>query len=133
MGTRVLIVDDEPLILQSTKLLLQRLDYEVLVAARGGEALRLLRTTPIDVVLVDLRMPDCTGEEVIRQIREDPALGGVRIMLFSANLDAPLIAERLGVTYLEKPFAPGHLHHALEGDGRAVETPPAAALARRAS
>ncbi len=65
----ILFVDDEPRILNTMRILFKR-SYEVLVAASGAEALEILRSREIDVIVSDQRMPEMTGIELLRQARE---------------------------------------------------------------
>ncbi|HEX2657152.1 MAG TPA: PAS domain S-box protein, partial [Polyangia bacterium] len=66
---RVLIVDDEALVRQSTRRLLQRQGYDVTEASDGLSALSALEQGDIDVVLLDMTMPDIDGGEVVRRVR----------------------------------------------------------------
>jgi diguanylate cyclase (GGDEF)-like protein len=68
-GYTVAVVDDSAEYLAATKLTLEREGHRVLTAASGPEALELLRTTPVDLVLLDYFMPGMTGEEVVEQLR----------------------------------------------------------------
>lgn len=65
----ILFVDDEPRILNTMRILFRR-SYEVLTASSGAEALTLLKTQPVDVIVSDQRMPAMTGIELLRQARE---------------------------------------------------------------
>lgn len=66
---RVLFVDDEPRILTTMRMLFRK-NYEVFIAEGGQQALELLKTQPIDVIVSDQRMPGMTGIEMLRQARE---------------------------------------------------------------
>ncbi|HXG27624.1 MAG TPA: response regulator [Nevskiales bacterium] len=76
---RVLFVDDEPRILNTMRMLF-RGRYEVLTADGGAQALELLKTRPVDVIVSDQRMPGMTGIELLRQARERMP-GAMRILL----------------------------------------------------
>jgi DNA-binding NtrC family response regulator len=76
---RVLFVDDEPRILNTMRMLF-RGRHEVLTADGGAQALELLRTRPVDVIVSDQRMPGMTGIELLRQARELMP-GSMRILL----------------------------------------------------
>jgi two-component system, chemotaxis family, CheB/CheR fusion protein len=69
---RILVVDDHPDMLESTRLLLQLLFYEVFTAKDGPTALETARAVSPDVVLLDLSMPKMDGYEVARRLREQP-------------------------------------------------------------
>jgi two-component system KDP operon response regulator KdpE len=61
---RVLIVDDEPAICKALKVTLERAGYEVIAAQSGDSALTVLSLEPVDVLLLDLRIPDTRGDVV---------------------------------------------------------------------
>lgn len=65
---RVLVVDDEPLLVKSLKRVLVREGHDVVTAAHGGEALDVLGTTSVDIVLSDVRMPVMDGVELVRRL-----------------------------------------------------------------
>lgn len=116
VGT-VLVVDDEPMVLEVTGGLLQSLGFVVHLAAGGAEALGLAARhgTSIDAYLVDRRMPGLTGEEVFRALRA--ARPDARVVLYSGNLEDEvargLLAEGLrGV--LRKPFGRAELAAVME-------------------
>jgi len=108
MIRRVLIADDEPNIVTSLEFLMRGSDYEVRVARNGEEALRLAESFRPDVVLLDVMMPQRSGFEVCRKIRENPALRSVKIIMLTAK---GRDAERekglnLGANaYVIKPFS----------------------------
>jgi len=108
MRHRVLIVDDEPNIVTSLEFLMRLGEYEVRVAGNGDEALRLVESFVPDVVLLDVMMPQRSGFEVCRKIRQNPELSGVKIVMLTAR---GRDAERdrglsLGANaYVTKPFS----------------------------
>jgi two-component system cell cycle response regulator len=84
MTARILVVDD---ILANVKLLEARLSaeyFEVLTAYSGREALEVLATRPVDVVLLDVMMPGMDGFEVCRRIKSDPKTTHVPVIMVSA-------------------------------------------------
>jgi signal transduction histidine kinase/FixJ family two-component response regulator len=81
---RILVVDDDVNHVQFMTGLLQPLGFEVAAVHTGGEAADAAASTP-DLVMVDLSLPDATGWDVIRQLREIPALQRVRMLIVSAN------------------------------------------------
>jgi DNA-binding NarL/FixJ family response regulator len=80
---RVALADDHQLVRAGFRALLDsEPDIEVVVEASGGEALlRAIRETPVDVALLDIRMPDGDGLWTTEQITADPALAGVRVVI----------------------------------------------------
>jgi PAS domain S-box-containing protein len=81
----ILLVDDEPDLLQLTSHLLEKADYQVLTASTGRDALRLAREHRPSLILLDVMLPDGNGIEICRQIKADPSLGGSLVMLLSAS------------------------------------------------
>ena len=69
-GRTILLVDDDPDYLAATRMLLEREGHEVMLAQNGHEALKAVQTKPIDLMLLDYYMPEMTGEEVVRQLRQ---------------------------------------------------------------
>jgi two-component system KDP operon response regulator KdpE len=67
---RLLLVDDEPQIVRALTPALQAAGYDVLAADGGGEALNLLAANPMDLMVLDLGLPDMDGKEVIVRVRE---------------------------------------------------------------
>jgi DNA-binding response OmpR family regulator len=115
---RVLIVDDEPNIVMSLEFLMRLGDYEVRVAANGDEALRLVESFRPNVVLLDVMMPLRSGFEVCRRIRENPALGDVKIVMLTAKGRDTERDQGLGLganAYVTKPFSTQELMSTVQG------------------
>ena len=108
MGKRVLIVDDEPNIVISLEFLMKREGFEVSVARGGEEALRKVEESTPDVMLLDVMMPKKTGYEVCQQIRANPSLSGVKIVMLTAKGRDTEVAKGLDLgadAYMTKPFS----------------------------
>ena len=87
--------------------MLGNLGFEIVPAANGAEALKLLATRRPDLILLDLRMPGMDGLEVCKRIQENPQWADIPIIFLSATEDKNAIARALetgGVDYLSKPF-----------------------------
>jgi YesN/AraC family two-component response regulator len=101
---RVLLADDEPVILDALRQLLEDFGYDVVGTARdGAEALNMAITTKPDVVIADLRMPELTGLELASRLRE--LLPRLPVIILSAYGDVglQLAAEKVPVAaYLVK-------------------------------
>jgi two-component system nitrogen regulation response regulator NtrX len=106
----ILVVDDEPGIVQSLSGLLKDEGYTVVTAESGGEALDLLGRAQVSLVMLDLRLPDLDGLEVLRRIKsEDPDLP---VIMISAHGTIPTAVEaiKLGAyDFIEKPPVPERL------------------------
>jgi PAS domain S-box-containing protein len=81
--TRILVIDDDPELLLLTKTVLGRAGYEVLEASTGKEGLKAAREHCPDVVLLDVVLPDISGVDACRQIKEDQNLKNVFVILSS--------------------------------------------------
>ena len=105
----ILVVDDEPPILELVRYTLEDEQIRVLEAADGVQALEVAHAARPDLILLDVQMPRLDGLEVCRRLRGDTALGGTRIvMLTAAGQDADR-ARGLAAgadDYLTKPFSP---------------------------
>jgi len=105
MKPRILIVDDEDTIRYFLKLELEQAGYEAWDAASGGRALRLLQTRAFDAVILDLRLPDISGQEVMHHCREHAPETSIIIITAYATLDSAIDALRHGAhDYILKPF-----------------------------
>jgi DNA-binding response OmpR family regulator len=102
---KVLLVDDDPLVRSALRMILTSAGYLVLVAMTGDEAMEKVQAQdPVDVVLLDLKMPGISGFEVCEKIRQ---IAPIPILIISTlrNRDDKLQASRAGAdSYLEKPF-----------------------------
>jgi two-component system phosphate regulon response regulator PhoB len=112
MAKRILVVDDEPDILELTRMSLVRDGYEVETAATGDEALASLRRGRPDLVVLDLMLPDRPGTDVCRSIRTTPELADVPVIMLTARGDEVdrIVGFELGADdYVTKPFSPREL------------------------
>src|SRR5262245_16705603 len=102
---RLLLVDDNPVVLGLTAQLLEGAGHAVAVAADGVEALAALRREPPDAVLLDLGLPGLAGEDVLAAIRREPRWAAVPVALVSGRPDVAEVAARLcAAGALRKPF-----------------------------
>lgn len=103
----VLIADDEPSIRETAAYILECEGYRVLRAANGEEALAVARREMPAAILLDISMPRKDGLEVCREIKADPALSGIHVILLTARGQKKDEAEGLAAgadAYLTKPF-----------------------------
>jgi DNA-binding response OmpR family regulator len=108
MPSSVLIVEDEPNIVESLTFLLRREGYDVASVADGDAALLALRSGQHDVMILDLMLPRQNGFEVLKAVRADPAFASLRVMILTAKGQAQdrRLAEDIGVdAFMTKPFA----------------------------
>ncbi len=108
-GKRILVADDEPNILKSIKLVLEEEGYETMTASDGEETLRLALNERPDLVILDIKMPKVSGQEVHRRLRENKKTEDLPIIILTAI--GQEIPQREGwqlndVDYVTKPFSP---------------------------
>lgn len=111
----ILIVDDEASIRRATSLALDAAGHYVETAETGAVALRSLKESSFDLVLLDLYLGEESGLQILETIRREHP--GVHVVIFTANATIPnaIEATRLGaVDFLEKPFSPDQLRQALK-------------------
>ncbi len=109
---RILIVDDDPVIVRLLQINFRLEGYEVDTASRGEEALGKVREHRPDVVVLDVMMPGLDGWEVCRRLKENPEVRHVPVIFLSARAqdEDRQRGYALGVDeYVTKPFDPAHL------------------------
>ncbi|HEX9122738.1 MAG TPA: response regulator [Actinomycetota bacterium] len=109
---RILIVDDDPVIVRLLQINFRLEGYEVDTASRGEVALERVRANRPDVVILDVMMPGLDGWEVCRQLKESPEVRHIPVIFLSARAqdEDRQRGYALGVDeYVTKPFDPGHL------------------------
>jgi excisionase family DNA binding protein len=102
---RVLVVDDQDAVRATLTELLGTVQREILAAASGEEALAILKTTDVDLVLLDLSLPGVDGVETFRQIQA--LRPGVPVIIVTGYPDSPLMAQALDIgpfTAMRKPI-----------------------------
>lgn len=101
----VLVVDDEPLVRRSMSRMLTASGHTVLDAESGDAALVKLAAQRVDVVLMDVDMPGRTGVQTLQEIRANPALASIPVVLMSGRFDASALFKNMDpVPFLAKPF-----------------------------
>ena len=127
MSLDVLVVDDSAIVRSVVRkvLALTGIDIgQVHEAGDGQEALRVLRRAPVGLVLADVNMPRMSGVELLAEMRRDPALLKIPVVIVSSDRTEPRIEElhRTGArAYVTKPFRPEQLGEVLSdvlGGGR---------------
>ncbi|NPA74737.1 MAG: response regulator [Euryarchaeota archaeon] len=115
-GLKMLVVDDNQDITKLIKIYFTKRGYEVLIANKGEEAFKLMEQNPdIDVILLDVMLPDFSGIEILEQIR-GIMKNAVIIMVTGVNdLETVVNAMKLGADdYVVKPFRLGEMEQKIE-------------------
>jgi CheY-like chemotaxis protein len=109
MSTRILVVDDSPTIRKVVSHLLDANGYETLTADNGEDAIQKLRDEKVDIVLTDFVMPRMNGYQFCREVRSDPELQNLPIVLMSAKGDkirGQFVQQTGAMDAITKPFDP---------------------------
>ena len=110
---RVLVVDDDPDLLQLVRILLARAGVDVLTALSVPDARQLLYDgTPPDLVVLDIMMPEISGVELLHEIRGLSEFDGLPVLMLSALIDPEQIRVALNAgadRYLTKPYVASSL------------------------
>ncbi|MEX1138311.1 MAG: response regulator [Bacteroidota bacterium] len=114
---QILIVDDEPVWLKVLGHLLETKGYTVKKAASGADALNTLKSYEPDLILLDVRMPDMNGFDLLDHIKKLPKLASKPVVFVSAMDDfhAKKVARELGAAdYILKPIDETEVNNVLE-------------------
>lgn len=105
--SRILIVDDDPHAVEILTRMLGREGYDCVSASSGAAALETVRSQPVDVILLDVMMPEMDGLQVCEHLRADDTLRQIPVILLTAKDDMETRSRgmALGVSeYLTKPI-----------------------------
>lgn len=112
---KILIVDDEKLVRDFIVETLKRKNYDVEAVENGQKALNLLKDRPFDLVITDMKMPDLTGIDILKKVKELSPNTLVVIITAYGSIENAVDAMRLGAfNYLIKPFTPDSIEAILE-------------------
>ena len=112
----ILIIEDEIDIRIFASSVLELEGYRVLQAETGAEGLKLLLETQVHLVLIDLRLPDIHGWEILEQAKSDPATSAIPVIIFTASAGGPQYDHALALgaaDLLTKPLSASDLRNAV--------------------
>lgn len=114
--TSILFVDDEPMVLNALRRELRKSGYELLFAGSGAEALEILAEENIDVVVSDMRMPEMSGAQLLRQVRDQYPEVISLLLSGQADMKDTMAAINEGgiFRFLAKPWQPEQLKQSLD-------------------
>jgi CheY-like chemotaxis protein len=121
---RVLVVDDDAPVRKIIRHHLVKDGFHVVEAENGLKALEVVRSTPVDLILLDLRMPTMNGYELADRLQADPATAKIPIVVSSVVADEAQQRIVRAKTFLVRPFAVNELVTAVRAaleDGRGQE------------
>jgi CheY-like chemotaxis protein len=104
---RILIVDDDKVTLKALESILMRAGYAVTPISLGKEAIRIARTDSIDLIILDIMMPDMDGGEVAHILKNDPETQDIPIIFLSSLItkkEEKSSSKREGICLSSKPY-----------------------------
>ena len=122
MKRRIVIADDDPLIISLVSLRLEMANYEVLAATNGKDALALIRKSRPLAAILDIDMPGKSGIDVLDAIKADPVTDKLPVLMLTGERDTDMVMRAMGAgagDYMVKPFQPDRL---LERMNRLVQS-----------
>jgi two-component system alkaline phosphatase synthesis response regulator PhoP len=129
MTRTILVVDDEPRIVEIARDYLQQAGFRALTAGDGDRALAIARAERPSLIVLDLMLPGLDGLDVMRALRRDPALADIPVIILTARVEEAdkLVGLELGADdYLTKPFSPRELVARVRAVLRRTEAKPSA-------
>ena len=109
---KILIADDNPVLLKYLSTLLEKNGYPYLTATNGTEAIEKVRTQGPDLILLDVMMPEMDGLEVCKQLKDDPSTHHIPIILITGSIDNEVKVKGLSAganDFLTKPVGRAEL------------------------
>jgi len=122
MGARILVVDDDPDMVEATTIILKSKGYDVSAAFGGIEGLEKAKAERPALIVLDVMMPDKDGYEVCKELKADPALCDIPVLLLTAvvsHISTTRYSHRMGMEteaddYVDKPVEPAELVKRIE-------------------
>ncbi|MBU1150275.1 MAG: response regulator [Proteobacteria bacterium] len=122
MAKRILIVDDDPDLVEAISMILKSKHYEVIVAYGGVEGLEKTKTEKPDLIVLDVMMPDKDGYTVCKELKADPVLCEIPVLLLTAvvsHISTTRFSHQMGMEteaddYMDKPVEPVELAKRVE-------------------
>ena len=120
--TKILVVDDDPDLVESVTMILESKNHEVVQAYGGIEGLEKAKAEKPDAIVLDVMMPDKDGYEVCKELKGDPEYSDIPILLLTAvvsQIPSSTYTSRMGMEteaddYIDKPVEPGELAKLVE-------------------
>lgn len=115
---RILVIDDEPDILKLIKVNLELEGMRVITAASGIEGIEIVKKNEIDLIILDVMMPDINGYQICQLLKEDDKFKDIPIIILTAKVKKSdqFWSKKIGASlYLTKPFEPLQLVQKVRG------------------
>ncbi|MBW2039002.1 MAG: response regulator [Deltaproteobacteria bacterium] len=122
MAKKILIVDDDPDLVEAVSTILESKGYEAVAAYGGVEGLEKTKTENPDLIVLDVMMPDKDGYEVCKELKGDPKYSSIPILLLTAvvsKISTTRYTQQMGMEteaddYVDKPVEPEELVRRIE-------------------
>ena len=119
---KILIVDDDPDLVEAVTMILESKDYDVIAAYGGIEGLEKAKTEEPDLIVLDVMMPDKDGYVVCKELKADPQYSKIPILLLTAvvsKISTTRYTQQMGLEteaddYIDKPVEPAELVKRIE-------------------
>lgn len=108
---KILVAEDEPLLLKTIQMRLKKEGYEIITATNGKEALNLITSENPDLIITDIMMPYSSGLEIIAEVKQNNKLN-IPVIILSAMGQEQTVLEAFNLgadDYVTKPFSPNEL------------------------
>ncbi|MEN8659070.1 response regulator [Marivita sp.] len=108
MSKQVLLIEDEPNIIEAISFILSRDGWTVKTHSNGADAVEMVKERRPDVVILDVMLPGKSGYDILRELRDDPEVEGLPVLILTARGQTKdrEIAERAGCdAFMTKPFS----------------------------
>ncbi|MDU9002507.1 response regulator transcription factor [Sedimentitalea todarodis] len=108
MGRHVLLIEDEPNIIEAIRFLLTRDGWDVGTHSDGADAVEVIQAASPDMVILDLMLPGKSGMDILRDLRDIPEFAGLPVLMLTARGQSRdrEMAEKAGVSrFMTKPFS----------------------------
>ncbi|MBI4633215.1 MAG: response regulator [Deltaproteobacteria bacterium] len=122
MAKKILVVDDDPDLVEATTMILKSKNYDVIAAYGGVEGLAKAKSEKPNLIVLDVMMPDKDGYRVCREMKADPVLSEIPILLLTAvvsHISTTRYTHQMGMEteaddYMDKPVEPAELVKRIE-------------------
>ncbi|MCK5097552.1 MAG: response regulator, partial [Desulfobacteraceae bacterium] len=112
--TRILVIDDEPAILESLNMFLTEKGYEVFTAETGAKGLEIFSQKVFQIVIMDIRLPDFNGLDILQTMIEKKKSSKIIMITAFQDMDTTIVAMKRGAfDYIHKPLDVGKIEKAV--------------------
>jgi len=122
MAKKILIIDDDPDLVEATSMILKSRHYDVVAAYGGVEGLEKTKAENPDLIVLDVMMPDKDGYTLCKELKADPVLNAIPVLLLTAvvsHISTTRYSHQMGMEteaddYMDKPVDPAELVKRIE-------------------